>query len=73
MGVGGEFPPEFQAVDRENLDAIRRHAEEAGRRDVRFRTAAFLFTILDDDYEKAHSHAVSALQTIYRVPFDKAA
>src|SRR5262245_15097675 len=31
---------------RENLDAIRKHAEQAGRREVDFRTAAFIFTIL---------------------------
>jgi probable F420-dependent oxidoreductase len=58
---------------RENLDTMRGHAEAAGRRDTPFHTAAFLFTILDDDYEKAHTRAVGALQSIYRTSFEKAA
>jgi alkanesulfonate monooxygenase SsuD/methylene tetrahydromethanopterin reductase-like flavin-dependent oxidoreductase (luciferase family) len=56
-----------------NLDAIRRHAEEAGRRDVPFETAAFLFTILDDDYERALDGAANLLQMIYNRPFRDAA
>jgi len=57
----------------ENLDAIRRHAEDAGRRDVPFETAAFLFTILDDDYERALDGAANLLQMIYNRPFRDAA
>ena len=58
---------------RDNLDAIRRHAEAAGRRDVPFETAAFLFTILDDDYEAALDRAANLLQMIYNRPFRDAA
>jgi probable F420-dependent oxidoreductase len=57
----------------QNLDTIRRHAEEAGRRDVPFETAAFLFTILDDDYERALDGAANLLQMIYNRPFRDAA
>jgi alkanesulfonate monooxygenase SsuD/methylene tetrahydromethanopterin reductase-like flavin-dependent oxidoreductase (luciferase family) len=57
----------------QNLDVIRRHAEEAGRRDVPFETAAFLFTILDDDYERALDDAANLLQMIYNRPFRDAA
>lgn len=57
----------------QNMDAIRRHAEEAGRRDVPFETAAFLFTILDDDYERALDGAANLLQMIYNRPFRDAA
>jgi len=56
-----------------NMTAIRRHAEEAGRRDVPFETAAFLFTILDDDYERALDGAANLLQMIYNRPFRDAA
>lgn len=87
--IGGRRPPAFRRAGRlgdgyishmcapetyaENLATMQRHAAEAGRRDVAFHTAAFLFTILDDDWDRAHTRAVSALQTIYRVPFDEAA
>lgn len=57
----------------ENLATIRRHAEEAGRKDVPFETAAFLFTILDDDYERALDGAANLLQMIYNRPFRDAA
>jgi len=57
----------------QNLDVIRRHAEEAGRKDVPFETAAFLFTILDDDYERALDGAANLLQMIYNRPFRDAA
>jgi probable F420-dependent oxidoreductase len=57
----------------QNLGAIRRHAEEAGRGDVPFETAAFLFTILDDDYERALDGAANLLQMIYNRPFRDAA
>jgi probable F420-dependent oxidoreductase len=57
----------------ENLSTIRRHAEEAGRKGVPFETAAFLFTILDDDYERALDGAANLLQMIYNRPFRDAA
>ncbi len=58
---------------RANLDVVRRHAEAAGRRDVPFHTAAFLFTILSDDYDSALDRAAGMLQTIYNRPFRDAA
>jgi probable F420-dependent oxidoreductase len=87
--VGGRKPPALRRAGRlgdgyishmcaaetygQNLDAIRRHAEAAGRRDVPFETAAFLFTILDDDYERALDGAANLLQMIYNRPFRDAA
>lgn len=87
--VGGRKPPALRRAGRlgdgyvshmcaaetyaQNLDTIRRHAEEAGRRDVPFETAAFLFTILDDDYERALDGAANLLQMIYNRPFRDAA
>ena len=46
---------------------------EAGRKDVPFTTAAFLFTILDDDYDAALDRAANLLQMIYIRPFRDAA
>ena len=57
----------------ENLDAIRRHAVEAGRGAVPFETAAFLFSVQDDLYETALDRAAGMLQTIYNRPFRDAA
>ncbi|MGI9591945.1 MAG: LLM class flavin-dependent oxidoreductase [Myxococcota bacterium] len=54
-----------------NLDTIRRHA--AGRGEVPFETAAFLFSVLDDEYEAALDRAAGMLQTIYNRPFRDAA
>jgi probable F420-dependent oxidoreductase len=87
--VGGRKPPALRRAGRlgdgyishmcaaetyaENLATIRRHATDAGRRDVPFHTAAFLFTILDDDYEKALDGAANLLQMIYNRPFRDAA
>jgi probable F420-dependent oxidoreductase len=87
--VGGRKPPALRragrlgdgyishmcsaAMYRENLDTIRGHAAAAGRRDVRFLTAAFLFTILDDNYDAALDRAAGLLQTIYNRPFRDAA
>jgi probable F420-dependent oxidoreductase len=56
-----------------NLDVIRRHAAEAGRRDAAFHTAAFLFTILDDDRTAALDRAAQMLGMIYNRPFRDAA
>jgi probable F420-dependent oxidoreductase len=57
----------------ENLDLIRRHAEKAGRQDVPFETAAFIFSVQDDVYEKAHERAAGLLKMIYNRPFEDAA
>jgi probable F420-dependent oxidoreductase len=57
----------------DNLALIRDHANKAGRKDVPFETAAFLFTVLDDDYEAALERAASMLQMIYNRPFKEAA
>ena len=57
----------------QNMEEIRDHARKAGRRDVPFETTAFLFTVLDDDYEKALDRASSLLQRIYNRPFRDAA
>jgi probable F420-dependent oxidoreductase len=58
---------------RENLAVIRRHAAAAGRGGVPFHTAAFLFTILEDDYDAALDRAAGMLQTMYNRPFRDAA
>jgi probable F420-dependent oxidoreductase len=58
---------------RDNLALIRDHANKAGRKDVPFETTAFLFTVLDDDYETALERAASMLQRIYNRPFKDAA
>lgn len=58
---------------RAHLDMIRGYAREAGRREVPFTTAAFLFTILDDDFDSALSRAEQLLQMIYNRPFGDAA
>jgi probable F420-dependent oxidoreductase len=58
---------------RDNLALIRDHANKAGRKDVPFETTAFLFTVLDDDYEAALERAASMLQMIYNRPFKEAA
>lgn len=62
--------PEMYA---QNLDTIRRHAIAVGRRDIPFEAAAFLFTILDDDYEAALDRAANMLQMVYNRPFRDAA
>jgi len=58
---------------RDNLDKIRGYAHAAGRRAAPFLTAAFLFTILDDDYDAALKKAEQLLQMIYNRPFGEAA
>lgn len=57
---------------RENLARIAASARDAGRRDVPFGTAAFLFTFLEDDWEEAHARATVLLGTIYRRDFREA-
>jgi probable F420-dependent oxidoreductase len=87
--IGGRKPPAFRRAGRlgdgyvshmcsaemyaQNLDAIRRAAERAGRRDVRFQTSAFLFTRLGDDYDECLKTAAQTLQMIYNRPFEDAA
>ncbi len=87
--VGGRKPPALRRAGRlgdgyishmcaaetyaENLATIGRHAAEAGRSAVPFTTAAFLFTILDDDYDAALDRAANLLQMIYNRPFRDAA
>lgn len=58
---------------RDNLALIGRHAQKAGREDVPFETSAFLFTVLDDDYDRALDRAAALLQRIYNRPFKDAA
>ncbi len=87
--VGGRKTPAFRRAGRlgdgyishmcsaemyaQNLDAIRGHALDARRGEIPFRTDAFLFTILDDDYDAALARAASTLQMIYNRPFEDAA
>jgi len=58
---------------RNNLDSIAKHAAEAGRAEVNFSTAAYLFTFLDDSYDKALDRAANELGRIYQLPFRDAA
>jgi len=62
-------PEQYQA----NLRSIEAHAAAAGRGPVDFETASFLFTVLDDDYEKALDRAAAMLGTIYNRDFRDAA
>lgn len=87
--VGGRKGPSFRRAGRlgdgyishmcspeqyaQNLDVIRGHARDAGRSDVPFETAAFLFSVQDDVYEKALDRAAGMLQMIYNRPFRDAA
>lgn len=57
----------------EQLETIRGHAKAAGRDERPFETAAFVFTVLDDDYEKALDRAAALLGRIYNRPFRDAA
>jgi len=56
-----------------NLAEIAGHAAAAGRKDVPFETASFLFTVLDDDHDAALERAASLLSMIYNRPFEDAA
>jgi alkanesulfonate monooxygenase SsuD/methylene tetrahydromethanopterin reductase-like flavin-dependent oxidoreductase (luciferase family) len=58
---------------KDNMGLIAEHATKAGRKDVPFESTAFLFTVLDDDYEAALDRAASLLQMIYNRPFRDAA
>ncbi len=87
--VGGRKGPTFRRAGRlgdgyishmcsaeqfhENMRSIEAHAREAGREQDPFETASFLFTVLDEDYEKALDRAAGLLQMIYNRPFRDAA
>jgi probable F420-dependent oxidoreductase len=58
---------------RDNLTVIAEHAAKAGRGDIPFETSAFVFTILDDNYEAALDRAAEMLGMIYNRPFRDAA
>ena len=57
----------------QNLETMREHSRAAGRAAVPFETSAFVFTILDDDYDKALDKAGEMLGMIYNRPFRDAA
>jgi probable F420-dependent oxidoreductase len=58
---------------RENLALITGAAHDAGRRDVAFTPACFLFTFLEDRFEDAEKKAAALLGMIYRRDFSEAA
>lgn len=58
---------------RENLALIAQAAHDAGRRDVAFTPACFLFTFLEDRFEDAEKKAAALLGMIYHRDFSKAA
>lgn len=62
-------PEQYEA----NLRSIEAHAARAGRAPLDFESASFLFTVLDDDYEKALDRAATLLGTIYNRDFRDAA
>jgi len=57
----------------QNLDVMRQHARDAGRGAIPFATSSFVFTILDDDYDKALDRAAETLGMVYNRPFRDAA
>lgn len=87
--VGGRKGPSFRRAGRlgdgylshmcsagqyaDNMTLIRQHAQSAGREGVPFEPGAFLFSVLDDDYEAALDRAAGMLQMIYNRPFRDAA
>lgn len=87
--IGGRKEPAFRRAGRlgdgyishmasaemveEHLAKIAGYAREAGRSFETYGTAAFLFAVLDDDYEKALERAVTLLGAIYRTDFRRAA
>ena len=56
-----------------NMKLIEEHAAAANRGAVDFEAASFLFTVLDDDYERALDRAARMLGTIYNRDFRDAA
>lgn len=89
MLVGGRRGPTFRRAGRlgdgyishmcsagqfkTNLTEIGRQAALAGRTERTFATAAYLFTFLDDNYDKALDRASAELERIYQRPFRDAA
>jgi probable F420-dependent oxidoreductase len=55
-----------------NLEVIAENAANAGRRDVRFETVTFIFTLIDEDYEAAHARASELLSITYNTDFREA-
>ncbi len=62
-------PEHFEA----NLGIISDSAANAGRRDLRFETSCFIFTLIDDDYEAAHARASQLLSVTYQANLSEAA
>ncbi len=58
---------------RSNLEQIEASAREAGRGQGPFATAAFLFAVLDTQFEAAHERAAAQLGRVYNQPFSEAA
>ncbi|MAI80135.1 MAG: LLM class flavin-dependent oxidoreductase [Myxococcota bacterium] len=56
-----------------NMRLIHGHAVSAGRTEAPFEPGAFMFGVLDDDYEAALDRAASLLEMIYKRPFRDAA
>ncbi len=61
-------PEQFAA----NMEEIGRHADRAGRGEFDFEPVSFLFTVLDDDYGRAHARASRLLGRIYARDFEEA-
>jgi probable F420-dependent oxidoreductase len=55
-----------------NLEVIADSAANAGRRDLRFETLCFIFTLIDDDYEAAHARASQLLSLTYNADLREA-
>jgi probable F420-dependent oxidoreductase len=72
--VGDGYISHMCAADkyRENLALIDATASAAGRKDVAFTSAAFLFTFLEDRYETAHEKASTLLGMVYARDFKEA-
>ena len=87
--VGGRKGPSFRRAGRlgdgylshmcsadqyaANMELIRNHAISVKRSHVPFEPGAFLFSVLDDDYEAALDRASGMLEMIYNRPFRDAA
>lgn len=58
---------------RRNLESIAGHAREAGRDPLVFDTGAFLFAVLDENFDAAHERAAKMLSVVYNRDFRDAA
>jgi probable F420-dependent oxidoreductase len=56
-----------------NMQTIAEHAVAAGREGVPFESVCFIFTVMDDDYERAADKAGSMLSSIYNIDMRAAA